>query len=253
MPNLKEPLMEDLDILLDLVASISDYDEPQVREILEGLDLLDYRKRPISEATGLKMYLFQHLRQAHKLPEASGCSPWQQSPEEWHDLGVNGGSTTKEDFLVIMNSIRTGESLKGRKLLVWDPDLFDDAHRDFYRLQVSTRESRWVRVESEQGSMSLNRVFYDQTTSTCAKTSSGHCAPTPHFASTTSIHAELEEIPTISDNDSRKIHESDSEGSSEVSSIAGSDTELPYGAGYAWRSARQARLKTKPSRYRLGL
>ncbi|SCV61480.1 uncharacterized protein FFFS_16050 [Fusarium fujikuroi] len=45
MPNLKEPLMEDLDILLDLVASISDYDEPQVRDILEGLDLLDYRKR----------------------------------------------------------------------------------------------------------------------------------------------------------------------------------------------------------------
>ncbi|KAI3573741.1 hypothetical protein IWW34DRAFT_585067, partial [Fusarium oxysporum f. sp. albedinis] len=41
--------IEDLDSLLDLVARISDYDEPQVVEILERLDSFDYRKQSKSQ------------------------------------------------------------------------------------------------------------------------------------------------------------------------------------------------------------
>ncbi|RYC77906.1 hypothetical protein BFJ63_vAg19220 [Fusarium oxysporum f. sp. narcissi] len=139
----------------------------------------------------------------------------------------------------MINAIITGKSLKDRKLLVWDPDLFDDAHQELYRLQHNTGEFKWVRLEAEQGFMSLN----DQR------------APVPHFPSTTSICAELEGMSTISKRDSYTIHEPESEDSSDVSSIAGSDTEHPYGAGYAWRGARRARraFKTKPSRYRVGL
>ncbi|KAJ0122818.1 hypothetical protein HZ326_31597, partial [Fusarium oxysporum f. sp. albedinis] len=42
-------LIEDLDSLLDLVARISDYDEPQVLKILERLDSFDYRKQSKSQ------------------------------------------------------------------------------------------------------------------------------------------------------------------------------------------------------------
>ncbi|KAF5713038.1 hypothetical protein FMUND_8128 [Fusarium mundagurra] len=144
-------------------------------------------------------------------------------------------------FLQQLLSLKRQEickSLKDRKLLVWDPDLFDDAHQELYRLQDNTGEFKWVRLEAEQGFMSLN----DQR------------VPVPHFPSTTSICAEFEGTSTISERDSHTIHEPESEGSSDVSSIAGSDTEHPYGAGYAWRGARRARraFETKPSRYRVG-
>lgn len=38
-------MVEDLDHLLDLVARMTDYDEPQLLEILERLDSLNYRKQ----------------------------------------------------------------------------------------------------------------------------------------------------------------------------------------------------------------
>jgi hypothetical protein len=40
-----DTLVEDLDHLLDLVARMTDYDEPQVLEVLECLDKLNYKKQ----------------------------------------------------------------------------------------------------------------------------------------------------------------------------------------------------------------
>lgn len=206
------------------------------------------------------MYLFQHVRRAHKLPEPSGGVSRQQSLDKLRDrelygLVPDGASAAKGGLFEMINAIITGKSLKDRKLLVWDPDLFDNAHQELYRLQHNTGEFKWVRLEAEQGFMSLKCVFPDRTTQTCAKIYSDQRAPVPHFPSTTSICAELEGMSTISKRDSHTIHEPESEDSSDVSSIAGSDTEHPYGAGYAWRGARRARraFKTKPSRYRVGL
>ncbi|EXL40764.1 hypothetical protein FOCG_16708 [Fusarium oxysporum f. sp. radicis-lycopersici 26381] len=194
----------------------------------------------MAQEKGLSMYLFQHMRRAHKLPEASGRLSWQQSPHKLRDrelygLVPDGTSAAKWGLFEMINSIRTGKPLKEQKLLVWDPDLFDDAHQELYRLQDNTGEFKWVRLEAEQRFMPLN----DQ-----------H-APVPHFPSTMSIFAEFEGISTISERDSHTIHEPESEGSSDVSSIAGSDTEHPYGAGYAWRGARRA-FKTKRGRYEVG-
>jgi hypothetical protein len=201
--------------------------------------------------------LFQNLRRASKLPEASGCVSWQQSPKlrdrKFYGLIPDGTLAGKEGLLEIINSIRTGKPLTNRKLLVWDPELFKDVHLELYSLQDNTGKCKWIRLEPPQGSVSLTYASVDQIRQTSAKIHSDQRAPAPHCQSAVTGSAEFDGISTTDKGDSYIIYESDSEGVGDRISIAGSDTDTkhPYGAGYAWRGAHQV-CQTMPGRYSAG-
>jgi hypothetical protein len=90
----------------------------------------------------------------------------------------------------------------------------------------------------------------DQIRQKYAKIHSDQHVLSPRCQSAVSGPAGFDGTSRTEKDDSYIIYEPDSEGVDDNISIAGSDTDTqhPYGAGYAWRSAHQA-CKTMPGRY----
>jgi hypothetical protein len=193
---------------------------------------------PSPATVALAFYYFQQLRQASRLSQAQADEPLSRVPQgrevdscnRTYNKAVGG----KEVVLAISEWAISGNSLMNQQFLIWDPEMFRDSNREFYRSQTYTGDYKWARLAQcgLKGFNGLAHERYDK-----AETSIYDQPPRAQPCSLDTV--ESDSFHRVVQKEGSTASESSDDQDSDGTSIAGSVVELPKGVGQAWRGARQ--------------